>query len=122
MKVNIVIAGAAGQGLKTLNNILSKIFFRLGYDIYSTKDYMSRIRGGHNFMSIRIGNEKITSSEEEIDLLIALNSESIEIHKSDIKKDKERISKEIDRLRKIYDKEIDADKPDPKYNNRDIEH
>jgi 2-oxoglutarate ferredoxin oxidoreductase subunit alpha len=87
MKVNIVIAGAAGQGLKTLNNILSKIFFRLGYDIYSTKDYMSRIRGGHNFMSIRIGNEKITSSEKEIDLLIALNSESIEIHKSDIKKD-----------------------------------
>jgi len=42
--------------------------------------------------------------------------------KSDIKKDKESISKEIDRLRKIYDKEIDADKPDPKYNIRDIEH
>lgn len=85
MKVNIVIAGAAGQGLKTLNNILSKIFFRLGYDIYSTKDYMSRIRGGHNFMSIRIGDEKITSSEEEIDLLIALNAESIKIHENDIK-------------------------------------
>ena len=87
MKVNIVIAGAAGQGLKTLNNILSKIFFRLGYDLYSTKDYMSRIRGGHNFMSIRIGDEKITSSEEAIDLLIALNSESIEIHGPELKKD-----------------------------------
>jgi 2-oxoglutarate ferredoxin oxidoreductase subunit alpha len=46
---------------------------------------MSRIRGGHNFMSIRIGDEKITSSEDEIDLLIALNAESIKIHEKDMK-------------------------------------
>lgn len=85
MKANIVIAGAAGQGLKTLNDVLSKIFFKLGYNIYSTKDYMSRIRGGHNFMSIRISDEKITSSENKIDILIAMNEFSIKKHKDNLK-------------------------------------
>lgn len=85
MNVNIVIAGAAGQGLKTVNNILSKFFFKLGYNIYSTKDYMSRIRGGHNFMQIRVGTEPLTSAKEEIDILIALNKFSITKHQERIK-------------------------------------
>lgn len=42
--------------------------------------------------------------------------------KSDIKKDKEKIQKDLARLRTIYEKEIDSDKPDPKINIRDIEH
>lgn len=42
--------------------------------------------------------------------------------KSDIKKDKDQLQKDIKRLTEIYDKEIDAHKPDPKYNIRDVEH
>ncbi|MBM7622832.1 2-oxoacid:acceptor oxidoreductase subunit alpha [Sporohalobacter salinus] len=80
MKLNLVVGGAAGQGLKTLNYILSKTFFRKGFSIYSSKDYMSRVRGGHNFMSIRIGDEEITGPTTEEDILLALNEETIELH------------------------------------------
>jgi 2-oxoglutarate ferredoxin oxidoreductase subunit alpha len=87
MNLNIVIGGRAGQGLKTLSNILSKTFFKMGFNVYSSKDYMSRVRGGHNFMSIRIGTEEITGPSTEEDLLLALNEETIERHQENLTED-----------------------------------
>ncbi|TDX47837.1 2-oxoacid:acceptor oxidoreductase subunit alpha [Orenia marismortui] len=87
MDLNLVIAGEAGQGLNTLNFILSKIFFKHGYNIYSTKNYESRVRGGHNFMKIRIGDEEITGPKDEQDILLALNKAGIEIHQDFVKDD-----------------------------------
>jgi len=84
---NIVIAGEAGQGLKTVEAMLTKTFSRHGYYLFSTKDYMSRVRGGHNFMQIRISDEKIEGPDEGIDLLLALNEESVEIHRSEMNED-----------------------------------
>ncbi|MCK8825075.1 2-oxoacid:acceptor oxidoreductase subunit alpha [Fuchsiella alkaliacetigena] len=81
MDLNVVIAGEAGQGLKTVEDILNKTLFEMGYDIYSTKDYMSRVRGGHNFMSIRFGDERLTGPAQKEDILIALNEESIKVHR-----------------------------------------
>ncbi|MGM0369154.1 MAG: 2-oxoacid:acceptor oxidoreductase subunit alpha [Bacillota bacterium] len=87
MNLNIVIGGRAGQGLKTLSNILSKTFFKMGFNVYSSKDYMSRVRGGHNFMSIRIGTEEITGPSTEEDVLLALNEETIERHQENLTED-----------------------------------
>ena len=87
MDFNIVIAGEAGQGLKTVEAMLTKTFSRHGYYLFSTKDYMSRVRGGHNFMQIRISDKKIEGPDEGIDLLLALNEESIEIHRSEMNED-----------------------------------
>ncbi|MCC3144480.1 2-oxoacid:acceptor oxidoreductase subunit alpha [Halanaerobium sp. Z-7514] len=84
MDFNIVIAGEAGQGLKTVESLLTKTFSRHGYYLFSTKDYMSRIRGGHNFMQVRISDEKVEGPTEEIDLLLALNEESVEIHQNEM--------------------------------------
>ncbi len=86
MDFNIVIAGEAGQGLKTVESLLTKTFSRHGYYLFSTKDYMSRIRGGHNFMQLRISDEKVGGPTEGIDLLVALNEESVEIHESELTK------------------------------------
>lgn len=87
MDFNIVIAGEAGQGLKTVEALLTKTFSRHGYYLLSTKDYMSRVRGGHNFMKVRISDQKIESPEEEIDLLLALNEESVDIHLPEMSED-----------------------------------
>lgn len=86
MDFNIVIAGEAGQGLKTVESMLTKTFSRHGYYLFSTKDYMSRVRGGHNFMQIRISDQKVEGPAEGIDLLLALNDESVEIHSSEMNK------------------------------------
>ena len=87
MDFNILIGGEAGQGLKTVDNIMGKILFRQGFNIFSSKDFMSRIRGGHNFMQLRISDQELYGPTEEIDLLVALNKETVDIHKDKLKDD-----------------------------------
>ena len=87
MDMNIVLAGEAGQGLKTFSGLLGKGFFRAGFDVFSSKDYMSRVRGGHNFMQIRVGRGNFTAPVKPIDILVALNEEGLELHHSRVKND-----------------------------------
>lgn len=78
---NILIGGAAGQGIDTAVGILEKLLKKSGYFVYTTRDFMSRVRGGHNFSVIRFGNEIITSHSDYFDGIIALNGETIILHK-----------------------------------------
>jgi 2-oxoglutarate ferredoxin oxidoreductase subunit alpha len=78
--LTILIGGEAGQGLATIAGILCKALVRQGYHIVVTQDYMSRIRGGHNTFAIRISNQKIHAPEEKVDLLVALNEETVVNH------------------------------------------
>jgi 2-oxoglutarate/2-oxoacid ferredoxin oxidoreductase subunit alpha len=80
MDINILVGGAAGQGMDTVMNLLGKALVREGYGIIYTKDYMSRVRGGHNFSRLRIGSGALWSNVESIDILVALNEETYEIH------------------------------------------
>ena len=84
---NILIGGAAGQGIDTTVSILEKAFKRSGYFVYTLRDFMSRIRGGHNFMIIRFGNDVITSHSSKLDGLIALNEETVDLHRDKLKED-----------------------------------
>lgn len=79
---NILIGGAAGQGIETTVAILEKLLKRSGYYIFTTRDFMSRVRGGHNFSLLRFGTEEITSHSDVLDGIIALNEETIELHKN----------------------------------------
>jgi 2-oxoglutarate/2-oxoacid ferredoxin oxidoreductase subunit alpha len=77
---SILIGGAAGQGVETLAAVFEKILKRQGFEVFTIKDYMSRVRGGHNFNQIRFGNERIFSHWDGIDGIIALNDETVECH------------------------------------------
>jgi 2-oxoglutarate ferredoxin oxidoreductase subunit alpha len=83
-EVNIVIGGEAGQGLVTIGELLCKTIVAAGYEIVVTKSYQSRIRGGHNTFNIRIAAEPIHSPSTWIDLLIALNKETVAIHEDEM--------------------------------------
>jgi len=87
MKHNILIGGSAGQGMDTISSIIQKILQRKGYYIFSNKDYMSRVRGGHNFIQIRFGNEPITSHHPHLDVIIALDEDTINFHQKRLNKD-----------------------------------
>lgn len=80
MKYNILIGGAAGLGIDTISIIIEKILKRKGYCIFSNKDYMSRVRGGHNFIQVRFGDEPIYSHWPELNAIIALDKETVEFH------------------------------------------
>ncbi len=84
---NLLIGGAAGQGIDTTADILEKLIKRSGYSVFTYRDFMSRIRGGHNFTIIRFGTEEVVSHSYELDGIIALNEETISLHKDELKKD-----------------------------------
>lgn len=87
MNYNILIGGSAGQGMDTVSNFLEKAFKKNGAYIFSNKDYMSRVRGGHNFTQIRFGDEPIYSHEESLDLILALDENAVKFHKNRLKSD-----------------------------------
>lgn len=87
MKYNILIGGSAGQGMDTISVLLEKILKKKGYYVYTTKDYMSRVRGGHNFIQIRFGDEEVTSHYPELDVIVALDKQTALNHIDRLKKD-----------------------------------
>lgn len=84
---NILIGGAAGQGIETTAAILEKLTKRSGYSVFTYRDFMSRVRGGHNFTVIRFGTKEVLSHSLELDGIIALNEETIKLHEHELKKD-----------------------------------
>jgi len=81
---NIMIGGEAGQGIVTVGVVLAKALVRAGYSVVVTQSYHSRIRGGHNTFSIRVSAEPIAAPQEAVDLLVALNAETIVLHAAEL--------------------------------------
>lgn len=76
--VSLVLTGSAGQGIKTIEYLLTKCLKLSGYHIFSSKEYMSRIRGGMNSLEIRISSKRRRSYVHSIDLLFPLEAGGIE--------------------------------------------
>ncbi len=76
------IGGAAGQGVATPGDIFAKVFSRRGLHLNAYNAYQSIIRGGHTFLTIRTGPEKISNMGDHLDLLIPLNQDTMDRHLS----------------------------------------
>jgi 2-oxoglutarate ferredoxin oxidoreductase subunit alpha len=82
MEFNLKIAGEAGHGLLTIEVGLTEILARAGYHFFATKNYMSRIRGGHNFHMIRISDEPVHAlGGNAWQMLVAFDKESGRRHR-----------------------------------------
>jgi 2-oxoglutarate ferredoxin oxidoreductase subunit alpha len=82
--LNIMIGGAAGQGVHAITAPLARVMVRQGCRVLFVQDYQSRIRGGHLFNRIRVADQPLVSSREGIDLLVALNQETIQLHRDEL--------------------------------------
>ena len=87
MKLNILIGGKAGQGINKVSLIISSILTKYGYFTFNYREYPSLIRGGHNFNILSISDKKIGSYESQLDFIIALDENTEEIHKKELKKE-----------------------------------
>ena len=81
---SFMVGGEAGQGVQSVGFLLAKVFARGGYHIFADQDYESRIRGGHNFFRVRVSDRKVGAIAQDVDILIALNMDSIERHQPQI--------------------------------------
>lgn len=74
----IVLAGEAGQGIQSIESILSLLVKRSGIHFYSTSEFMSRVRGGTNSTEIRVSSKRVTAFRDRIDILIPLHAQAVE--------------------------------------------
>ncbi len=84
---NWKIGGEAGEGIMVTGLIFSKACASLGYEVYNYAEYPSRIRGGHNCYQVKVQERKPITAEYKIDMLVALNKESIELHLNEMNPD-----------------------------------
>ena len=84
MDISIKIGGEAGQGIQTIGDTLASVFARTGYHVFTHQDYESRVRGGHNFFQIRFSDTPVMSSRDKIDILVAMDRESISSHEKEL--------------------------------------
>ncbi|MHB1361358.1 MAG: 2-oxoacid:acceptor oxidoreductase subunit alpha [Thermoleophilia bacterium] len=84
MDYTIRIGGQAGQGLQTIGAVLGKLFARSGFHVFTHQDYMSRIRGGHNYYQLRLADHPISSSRSLVDILVALDKTTVAGHRGEL--------------------------------------
>jgi 2-oxoglutarate ferredoxin oxidoreductase subunit alpha len=79
--LTIRIGGAAGDGIESSGAGFCKAITRGGLYAFGLPDYYSRIRGGHNFYSVRISDQPLRSHADPVHLLLALSEETIPRHR-----------------------------------------
>jgi len=76
--ISIVLCGEAGQGVQTVEFLLTRLLALAGYHVFATKEYMSRIRGGANSTTIRVSNRRVSAYVHRMDILIPLSKGAVE--------------------------------------------
>jgi len=106
----IRVGGEAGKGIASAADILAGVFLRLGYNVFSSKDYASQIKGGHNYHTLRISGGDVGADVSKVDVLLAFDESSLKRHLAVVKENGLIITDvEIDfgEIRKVRVKEIE---------------
>jgi 2-oxoglutarate ferredoxin oxidoreductase subunit alpha len=82
-----LVGGKAGEGVKKAGSVAAHIFSSMGRHVFQMDDYMSLIRGGHNFSVISTSPRWISSHYMKANLVVNFDKRSCETHKNDISND-----------------------------------
>ena len=82
--VNIKLGGEAGQGVESSGMGFARAIARAGLHIFGVQDYMSRIRGGHNWYQVRVSERPIFAHEPKIQLLLAFDERTVNEHLDEV--------------------------------------
>lgn len=82
--IQIKIGGPAGAGIKAAGQTLARCFVHGGLHTFDLTEYPSLIRGGHNVYQVRVSPEPVCSHVTPVDVLVALNTETVTRHVSEL--------------------------------------
>ncbi len=82
--ITIRIGGEAGMGLESSGAGFAKALVRGGLHVFGVPDFYSRIRGGHNFFTLRAARDPLFSIADPVHILLALDLESVRRHIADL--------------------------------------
>jgi 2-oxoglutarate/2-oxoacid ferredoxin oxidoreductase subunit alpha len=75
--ITLVLSGEAGQGLQTVEEFLVETLTQETY-VFSSKEVMSRVRGGNNSVEIRVSSHPISALRYTIDYLFLFNDHAVD--------------------------------------------
>ncbi|MBN2368680.1 2-oxoacid:acceptor oxidoreductase subunit alpha [Candidatus Woesearchaeota archaeon] len=79
-KIALKAGGPAGAGVFTIGAMIARTLQKMGLQVFYTADYPSLIKGGHNACYLRAEQEEVHSQLQIIDVLVAVDAQSIEKH------------------------------------------
>ncbi len=80
----VMIGGQGGDGTLTVSDLLGRYFRKRGLYIYTSRNVLSRIRGGHADASVRASRDPIAAVKAQVDVLVAFDREAVEIGKAEL--------------------------------------
>ena len=78
-----LVGGKAGEGVKKAGSVAAHIFSSMGRHVFQMDDYMSLIRGGHNFSVVSTSTNWISSHYMKSNLVVNFDKRSCETHMND---------------------------------------
>jgi len=79
-----MIGGEAGFGIQSAGNFFAMAASRGGLYAFGNPEYPSLIRGGHNSDCVRVSDKYVAIHKERLDLLLAMNRETLELHLKEV--------------------------------------
>ena len=82
-----LVGGKAGEGVKKAGSVAAHIFSSMGRHVFQMDDYMSLIRGGHNFSVVSTSIKWLSSHYMKSNLVVNFDKRSCNTHINDIVED-----------------------------------
>jgi 2-oxoglutarate/2-oxoacid ferredoxin oxidoreductase subunit alpha len=82
--LSVMIGGQGGDGTLTVSDLLGRYFRKCGLYVYTSRNVLSRIRGGHADASVRASRDPISAVKPQVDVLVAFDNEAIEMGKTEL--------------------------------------
>ena len=82
--LSVMIGGQGGDGTLTVSDLLGRYFRKCGLYVYTSRNVLSRIRGGHADASVRASRDPISTVKPEVDVLVAFDNEAVEMGRAEL--------------------------------------
>lgn len=78
------IGGEAGFGIMSTGVMFARACMRAGWNVFTYPEYPSLIRGGHNTVQVSVSTDPLFAHRVGVDVLVALNKESVDLHTAEM--------------------------------------
>ena len=82
--VSVMIGGQGGDGTLTVSDLLGRYFVHRGLYVYTSRNVLSRIRGGHADASVRGSRDPTSAVKAQIDVLVAFDKDAIDLGREEL--------------------------------------
>lgn len=82
--LSVMIGGQGGDGTLTVSDLLGRYFRKRGLYVYTSRNVLSRIRGGHADASVRASRDPIAAVKPQVDVIVAFDNEAVEMGRAEL--------------------------------------